>query len=555
MSESMTSDGPAESPSGPPEAIGKYSPFARLGNGGMAEVFLAAARGPMGFSKLVVIKRMRDLEGPAFVEMFLDEARLSARLNHPNVVNTYEVGELGGTYFIAMEYLDGQSLENVCRALTKLERLLDENQAAYIITQALKGLHYAHEMSDYDGTPLGVVHRDCSPQNIFLTYNGQVKVIDFGIAKATSNRTQTEAGMLKGKVRYMAPEQLTGSADRRSDVFSIGVLLWQLLTGQRLFNGDTVSVMNQILREDAPSVHSVRPEISAALEQIVAKALQRKPSDRYPSAESMQHDLERFLRTQEAVGEAELGKLVSELFTESRAKVRARIKEYLARVPSQNQDDGLMNLSADKTDLPRLTVGEGTPSAERLPTQLQAGGSIVTRAPSRSLPVAVAGVVLLLGAVGFSRLSWQGSSPAASSLAPSAAASPLRAAITSTPPGALVEWNGKPLDRTPATIELSGEAQTVVLTLEGYLPESVVLRSAGSDVPRYDVTLRPRPAPAAPALSTPPPSREKTARFAGVAPVRETRVKPPAAATASAAPAPAAAPQLRVIEDIPVIEN
>src|SRR5215472_7080887 len=201
-----------ESPRGAPQErprLGRYELIAILGHGGMADVYLAVSRGPAGFNKLIVIKRLRpDLAAdPSFRDMFLDEARLAARLNHPNVVSTFEVGEEGSSIYLAMEYLEGQPLNLVVREASKKHVSLPEELYARILADALMGLHYAHKLADYDGSPLRVVHRDVSPHNIFVTYDGQVKMLDFGIAKAESKATQTEVGVLKGKVAYMAPEQ------------------------------------------------------------------------------------------------------------------------------------------------------------------------------------------------------------------------------------------------------------------------------------------------------------------------------------------------------------
>jgi serine/threonine protein kinase len=201
----------------------RYRLCGRLGGGGQADVFLALTSGPLGFSKLVVIKRLRSemLQQPELVAMFLDEARLAARLNHPNVVQTYEVAE-GDPHFIAMEYLEGQPLSKMRQSLAAPS--LGAGAWLRIVADALAGLHYAHELCDFDGSPLGVVHRDVSPHNIFVTYDGQVKLVDFGVAKATLNSVRTEAGAIKGKASYMAPEQVLGRADRRSDVFAMGAV-------------------------------------------------------------------------------------------------------------------------------------------------------------------------------------------------------------------------------------------------------------------------------------------------------------------------------------------
>ena len=188
-------------------AFGKYQLFASLGRGGMADVFLSVARGQMGFNKLAVIKRLRQAlaEEVAFRNMFLDEARLAARLSHPNIVHTYEVGEQGGVYFIAMEYLEGQSLNKVLKESLRRKEVIEPEIAARIVADALAGLGYAHELRDYDGRPLSIIHRDISPHNIFVTYDGHTKLVDFGIAKAALSSTETEVGVLKGKVAYMSP--------------------------------------------------------------------------------------------------------------------------------------------------------------------------------------------------------------------------------------------------------------------------------------------------------------------------------------------------------------
>jgi len=212
--------------------LGKYRLIAELGHGGMAEVFLAVAQGPAGFNKLTVIKQIRPqlADDPEFLSMFLDEARLAARLNHPQIVQTNEVGHEANRYFIAMEYLEGQPLNRVVNRVGRERFPLAMHIG--LLADTLAGLHYAHDLTDYDGTPLEVVHRDVTPHNIFITYEGQVKVVDFGIAKAMNSSSETKTGVLKGKVAYMAPEQARGEkVDRRADVFSVGVMLWEAAVG------------------------------------------------------------------------------------------------------------------------------------------------------------------------------------------------------------------------------------------------------------------------------------------------------------------------------------
>jgi serine/threonine-protein kinase len=210
---------------------GKYRPIATLGQGGMARVLLTVAQSGPGVHKLLVVKELKpDLVKDAeFVTMFVDEARLAARLNHPNVLTTYEIGESGGAPFLVMEYLEGQPLHAVLPRVGRTAMPLTAHLA--ILQKALAGLHYAHELRDFDGSPMNVVHRDVSPQNVFVCYDGQVKLLDFGIAKASGSVARTETGVFKGKLGYIAPEQITSpTVDRRADVFSVGVMLWEALT-------------------------------------------------------------------------------------------------------------------------------------------------------------------------------------------------------------------------------------------------------------------------------------------------------------------------------------
>jgi eukaryotic-like serine/threonine-protein kinase len=210
------------------ETLGSYRLLAPLGQGGMAAVHLAVKRGPAGFNKLVVVKQIlpKYATEPEMVSMFLDEARLAARLNHPNLVQTNEVGVAGGQHFLAMEYLDGQPLNRILQRLSAHDGL-PLAVHLQVIAEILGGLHHAHELADYDGSSLGVVHGDVNPQNVFVTYDGLVKVIDFGVATARTALTKARPGIIKGKPSYMSPEQLTAERlDRRADIFAVGVMLW-----------------------------------------------------------------------------------------------------------------------------------------------------------------------------------------------------------------------------------------------------------------------------------------------------------------------------------------
>ena len=313
-----------------PNILGKYRLIAELGHGGMAEVFLAVASGPGGFNKLVVVKRIRPqlAEDPEFLGMFLDEARLAARLAHPNIVQTNEVGHEGERYFIAMEYLEGQPLNRVLHRLHKTHGGLAVALHVHVLAEVLAGLHHAHELADYDGNPLEVVHRDVTPHNIFVTYDGLVKVVDFGIAKALNSSAETQTGVLKGKVAYMAPEQARGErVDRRADVFSVGVLLWEAATGRRLWKGmPDIAILQELLTGEIPSPRTLSPEIPPAFEAVIMKALARDREDRFATAAELGAALEALLdEWGQRVSARDLGKVVAEAFDADRSRLRALV--------------------------------------------------------------------------------------------------------------------------------------------------------------------------------------------------------------------------------------
>jgi serine/threonine-protein kinase len=333
----------------------------------MGVVYLAMVQGPGGFNKLVVVKELKPelIEEPAFLTMFLDEARLAARLSHPNIVQTNEVGNDGDRYFMALDYLDGRSLDQV-RRRTKVAGLgLSVSMQLRVICDMLAGLDYAHKLTDFDGSPLNIVHRDVSPQNVFITFDGQVKLLDFGIAKASDSIHETQTGVVKGKVAYMAPEQGRGQkVDARADVFSAGVLLWETLTGKRLREGkDDQEKLLALVSAEVPRVASVKPSVPPELDRICAQAMTRDRDKRYASAGAMQHDLERYLNaTGTNVSAREVGSCVSELFREDRANTSAVIEAHLARARGRPARDKLPMITDEAL---RSGAGGSTPSDER----------------------------------------------------------------------------------------------------------------------------------------------------------------------------------------------
>jgi serine/threonine protein kinase len=269
-----------------------------LADGGMAQVLLARATGIEGFERHVVLKRIHEdrAKDPTFVKMFLDEARLAGALHHTNIVQVHDIGEQGGEYFFAMEYVHGEDLRKLLMTLSEKHAQIPLAHVVTIIMAAASALHYAHELCGSDRKPIGLVHRDVSPANILVGYDGTVKVVDFGIAKAALRSTETISGMLKGKVAYMAPEQCSGKpVDRRSDVFALGVVLYELTTVRRLFKGDNdFLTMTAIVQGNIPKPSKHREDLPAELERIILKALSQEPGDRFQTAEEMRAALDQF---------------------------------------------------------------------------------------------------------------------------------------------------------------------------------------------------------------------------------------------------------------------
>src|SRR6185312_8718261 len=287
-----------------PHRFGQYTLTARLGRGGMADVYRARREGAAGFERTVVVKKILSShnEDPQFVDMFINEAKIAARLTHPNIVQVYELGEENGEFFIVMEYVKGKDLLRLLRALAQSK---PENPAvpplvaAYIARETARGLGHAHEHTDENGATKPIVHRDVSPQNIMLSYDGQVKIVDFGIAKALdSMKEETRTGALKGKFAYMAPEQIGGhSPGPQSDIFAAGVVLHEMLTGRRLFKGSSdYETLQKVQTMPVPPPSTVVQAVSPELDAIVQQALERDRQGRYSKASHMARDLDVFLQ-------------------------------------------------------------------------------------------------------------------------------------------------------------------------------------------------------------------------------------------------------------------
>ncbi len=397
----------------------------------MADVYLAVQQGPAGsgFAKLAVVKKLREnlAEDPDFVAMLMDEARITARLAHPNVVQLFEFGQEQDTYFLAIEYLEGQPLHRIGRRAKK-ERVDVEPELYYaIVSDLLAGLHHAHELADYDGTPLAVVHRDVTPHNIFVTYNGTVKVVDFGIAKAMGRATETKQGIVKGKVPYMSPEQVSGgTVDRRTDIFAAGVILWNSATGSKLWADlDEIGIVRALCsgRYDA-SPRAICPGVPEEIDAICRKALAFRPEDRYATAADMRADLEAFLGRGGAAARKKLETVMKELFAPERTKLKsvleaARLTTTVspnafaaATSTGRSSDPRPIELDSEPPPPPdRTRVMPGAPprpepsiAAMALPNSSARGGANVTvrprapePAPSRQPLFLTIGAALLAG--------------------------------------------------------------------------------------------------------------------------------------------------------------
>ncbi len=330
-----------------PTRLGSYEILGKLARGGMAELFLARAVGPQGFEKLVVLKKVLPQYAaiPRFVRLFLDEAKLAAGLEHPNIAHVFDMGTVDGNYFFTMEFVHGQDVRSTLHRGFQVKRLVPIEHVVQVGRAVASALHYAHERRRADGTLLDIVHRDVSPSNIMVSYDGDIKLLDFGVAKASNSSTKTRTGTLKGKVSYMSPEQAKGSAvDRRSDIFSLGIVLWEMLTGARLFRGENdLATIQMIINERAPAPTTVRPECPPELEKIILHALEPDPTMRIQTARQLQVELESLAReTRLDQSPVSLGTYLGELFAteikhwQAAQEIGVSLGEHVGGVPGDS---------------------------------------------------------------------------------------------------------------------------------------------------------------------------------------------------------------------------
>ncbi len=348
-----------------PHVIGRYALFSPIAAGGMATVHLGRLLGPVGFARTVAIKRLHAeyARDPEFVSMFLDEARLAARIRHPNVVPTLDVVATKGELFLVMEYVQGESLSRLVKSANEAGKRIPVRMVVSILSGALQGLHAAHEATDERGASLGIVHRDVSPQNILVGADGMTRVLDFGVAKASGRMQTTREGQIKGKLSYMPPEQLhSETLSRRADIYAASVVMWEALTGQRLFRGDTESiVLARILNGEVSPPSKVAPELPPELDALVMRGLSRDPNARFATAREMALALDK------CVAPASLAEMSEWLETAA----GSMLTERAAKVKAIENDSGISSVEAMKAAVAREITGDS--SATRA-TEKQLGG-------------------------------------------------------------------------------------------------------------------------------------------------------------------------------------
>ncbi|MBK8939383.1 MAG: serine/threonine protein kinase [Polyangiaceae bacterium] len=488
-----------------PRQFGKYTLMRRLASGGMAELYLALHRSVAGFEKFVVIKRILPQmnQDRQFIDMLLHEARIAATLTHPNIVQTYDVGQVEGTYFIAMEHIEGEDIRTIIREMKR--KSVSEfplEHALAIVIGLCAGLVYAHEKKGVDGKTLGIVHRDISPQNIVVTMSGDIKVVDFGVAKSLHANEDSKSGHLKGKVPYMSPEQADGQEiDWRSDIFAAGVILFELTTGKRLFKSTSeYDTLKLICETEYPLPSDVAPNYPPQLERVVMKALAKNRDARYQSARDMQADLEAYVRQERLpVSTVSMGAWMQTLFADKLAEQKADLQgikpladQIAAQYPPQDFSPASTG-SHPNTSFDQSSTGVGAPgAANTIPPQ-----------PKRNTGMLLGGGALLVAVLGVAYFATRDPGKVASGEAP-ATADPTPAVsatveakgslkITSEPAGAAIWINGDlKTEVTPATIDNLplGSDIHLKLSMEGFESHKETLKLAQGDAKAIDVKLQ-----------------------------------------------------------------
>jgi serine/threonine protein kinase len=552
--------------SAPGVALGRYRLIALLGQGGMADVYLACTQGAGGFRKLLVVKLARFAGEPVFATMFLSEARLAAQLSHPSIIQTFEVGEQGTLRYIVMEYLDGGNLARLRQRLARRGGI-PLRISLHILLQVLEGLEYAHEAPGLDGRALRVVHRDLSPSNIMCTTQGAVKILDFGIAKAADSAGLTQTGKFSGKLQYMPPEQVRGErVDARADLFAVGVMLAESALGHGLWGTLTASaIATELSAGRIPSLDRGVP-LHPALRQICEQALASDRAYRYASARELKQDLAAFAATLgPPVSPSELAELVRTAIESDRAKLQAIIDAQLQRLgPTGKGFEGtlldLPRVDHTPTNQPEPAAGQaikidsGEPSAPEDKTQPTAPIEARRRRPARW--IALAGPALAVGVAGGI---WAARSGARVDVAPARAApetaapATVRFEVVVQPADATLSFDGKPLGVNPFVGQLARDTalHQLAASAPGYQP-SVQMVTLERDASFHLSLAKETPTAAPPAPLAPPASAVAAPeavepagghRRAGIAPLASPRPRPAVARPpAPKAPSPSSPP-------------
>jgi eukaryotic-like serine/threonine-protein kinase len=465
----------------------RYRPIITLGQGGMADVLLSVGRGPSGFNKLVVLKAMRKelVADEDMRQMFLAEARLSARLNNANVVQVYEVIDTT-LPCIVMEYLDGQPLSLLLQEAGERFTL---PQQLKVLSEALAGLHYSHELNDYDGSPLKIVHRDVSPQNIFVTYDGVVKVLDFGIAKASNAVNQTRTGIIKGKIAYMPREQLLNEElDRRADIYAVGCMLWHAAAGCKLWSGmPEGEVMRALIDGRIPRPSERRP-VDPKLEDIVMKTLATDPNDRYSTALELRTAIDDYLaEVSPKTTMREVGGLVSSLFAEQQEARKQQIQLALQAPFSE----------------PPPAIPEGLESIIQTHDFTARGAKQAGKQPLVRIGIVVSVVALVAIALALALTPKREAQPHPQSRT-EAKPSQIQVRLSATPAAAVLSVDGNPLASNPAllTIPPDDKDHEIRATLEGHEPYKRTVRFERDLA--LDMMLQPQATSSAPPSASQP---------------------------------------------------
>jgi len=521
--------------------FGRYQLLEKIAAGGMAEVFKARMRGEEGFEKIVAIKRILPhmADNDDFITMFVDEAKLAAQLTHNNIIHIYDLGKVEQYHYIAMEYVEGKDLRSILKLGGEREFPLPPELALFVASKIANALDYAHRRLGIDGKELNLVHRDVSPQNILISFEGDIKLCDFGIAKAATKVSQTQTGALKGKLQYMSPEQAWGKKiDRRTDIFSLGIVLFEMLTGERLFTGDTdLTILEQVrdARVVAPSTRN--PDVPKKVDQIVLKALAKNPQDRYQNASELEKDINQVLYSyQPTPGPADLAIYMHRLLDASPAASDAQIDAAFAKAEqapvAEPQKKGKGLVIAKKAAVPERTPEPPAPA----PVEVSQPAISMGKEPAKSRTglyagIGVAAVVLIAAGVFVTRKKPEpapapGPAPeppaASSSAAAPAPAAPTQAAA-SAPPSKIIDQ--KAVDAEVRRLAALKEKELAAAAKPAAAPKQQAAPAA------------PAPAPAAVSL-------------APKQPLQPPKASEPAAASASTqvqAQAPAPAPPTRVV--------